>query len=163
MIALLAKPLAAVVAAVGGPLALIVAAAIVVVGAYLGGRITGKAACEVAQAQAERDQATELSADAIARARDTTEIEVRYVDRVQTVERAVPVVRDRLVRGVCHADQDRGGSPLPATAGTAAGGPHADAGDRRSDLAADLIACRTNAERHRALIEAVIANGGAQP
>lgn len=75
---------------------------------------------------------------------------IRYVDKVRTVERNVPVVRERLVR-VC----DDGPRWVVQGAGELAptDASHSDSGS--SDLAAELIAVREGLEQCRALIAVV--------
>jgi hypothetical protein len=93
----------------------------------------------------EKAKKAQLQRQVVAAKGQVTEV-TKYVDRIQLVEKSVPVVRDRLVR-VC--EPPRGDLPLPSGDPDAA--PAADTVDRRDDLAAELVACRENKEQLIAL------------
>ena len=108
-------------------------------------------------AHKERDKAVAESQakDAeIVRLGKTEKVVVKYVDRIKTVTRNVPVVRDRLI-SVCEFIPR---SHVSENAGTIDEGTPADPVDRRTDLSAELIACRLNTEQLRGLIAAVRVN-----
>ncbi len=98
---------------------------------------------------------------------ETADVRVEYVERIVEVEKRVPVVTERLVR-VCNTpapNTDR--PPVPSVPGVRDGGPRTNAPDRPADsvdaLGRELLACRRNAELHRALRATAIANGALIP
>lgn len=77
---------------------------------------------------------------------------IRYVDRIQTVEKRVPVVRDRIIR-VC--EQAAGSAGVPGSGG-AAETSASDAAARPIDqLGDELVSARLNQEQCAALIAVV--------
>ena len=86
-------------------------------------------------------------------AEQTVKVVTEYVDRIQTVEKHIPVVRDRVIR-VCDEATGRAGVPGGSRnpdATARANTPDRDDNSGSAQLAKDLIACRSNTEKLRAL------------
>ncbi len=116
------------------------------VAAYGKGRRDADAAWEARQAAR---AAAEARQDLATSENNVREV-IKYVDRIKTVERNVPVVRERVVR-LC----DEGPRWAVHGAGELATAAETDAPDRRADLAAELVASRENQEQCRALMAVV--------
>ncbi len=130
--------------------------------------LLGLALCVAAYAKGRRDadavwearQAAHAAAETrqdLATAENNVREVIKYVDRIKTVERNVPVVRERVVR-LC----DEGPRWAVHGAGEPAAAAETDAADRRADLAAELVASRENQEQCRALM-AVVASQAHAP
>lgn len=135
-------------------------------GIYSYGKAAGTHACEMKQAKTETAQVIEAAAVDKAQTQDVAQAEIRYVERIVTVEKRVPVVRDRLVRVCEQALPVRGGADVPQVSGPGDGGGETDPADRLYDvdqLSREILTCRENAEAHRLLRETAIANGALMP
>lgn len=135
---------------------------------YKIGKDKGAATCE--ERHREQDEKARQGAAKLEKKQndDTVQVRIEYVDRIVEVEKRVPVVTERLV-SVCNkaVQVPASGAPVPSVSGVRPGGAAANANDRPADsvdqLGEELIACRNNAELHRALRATAIANGAATP
>lgn len=116
--------------------------------AFFGGRSCGASAeREEWQQKAQAQELAQKKQESKTDAANLKEV-IRYVDRVQTVERRVPVVRERLVR-LCD-NQPRW---VVSNTGESTPAPSTDADAGRTDqLGAELIDNRLNIEQCKALI-----------
>ena len=119
--------------------------------AFTAGDLRGRHAVKKDWAAADQALALAAAKHVAATAEANTRVVTEYVDRIQTVEKRVPVVRDRIVELCRAADAERvSGAGDPAPAAT----PDPDVGSL-DGLAADLPENRLNVEQCQALIRAV--------